>query len=170
MKKLLVIVAALVPLFGCRSHSDRAKDQKPSVTLPVPTKLPPVPTGSAPAKPGEDHAAAIDNEYATLLAMYNAPTAATPCESAYIAITTEQDAAKKLKRDSVFTFVAPKPDFLKLCNALNVTKQQCLVPKYQSQHDAECQGAKLAGDDLAKLYVMRSDLEPPKESGQIPQQ
>lgn len=170
MKKLWL--AALVLLFACRGHSDRAKDQKPAVTLPVPTKLPPAPTGSAAAKPGPggDHAAEIDNEYATLLAMYDAPTGATPCESAYNAVTAEREAAKTLKRDSVFTFVAAKPDFLKLCNALRVTAQQCLVPKYESQHGPECEGAKAKDDDLAKLYVLRKDLEPPKESGQIPQQ
>lgn len=163
-------IAALVLLSACHGHSDRAKDDKPAVTLPVPTKLPPAPTGSAAAKPSEGHAAAIDNEYATLLAMYNAPTGATPCESAYNAITAEQESAKTLKRDSVFSFVAAKPDFLKLCNALSVTRQQCLVPKYQAQHAPECDGAKLPADDLAKLYVLRKDLEPPKESGQIPGQ
>jgi len=162
-------LAALVLMSACRSHSDH-KDDKPAVTLPVPTKLPPVVTGSAAAKPGADHAAAIDNEYATLLAMYNAPAGATPCESAYNAITAEQDAAKTLKRDSVFTFVAAKPDFLKLCNAQSVTAQQCLVPKYQDEHSPECDAAKVKDDELAKLYVLRKDLEPPKESGQIPQQ
>jgi hypothetical protein len=166
MTKLSMI--ALVLVLGCRSHSDRGKNDRPSVTLPVPTKLPPV--GSATAKPGEDHAASIDNEYATLLAMYKAPTGATPCESAYLAIMAERDAAKELKRDSVFAFVAAKPDFLKLCAAQNATIQQCLVPKYQSQHGQECEGAKPADADLAKLYVLRQDLEPPKEAGQLPQQ
>jgi hypothetical protein len=165
MNKLSILALGL--LLACHGKSDRNKDDRPVVQLPLPHKLPPAPAGSA-AKAGEDHAASIDNEYATLLAMYNAPTGATPCESAYNAVTAEQEAAKSLKRDSVFTFVAPKADFLKQCGALGAMVQQCLVPKYQSQHGVDCDTAKPADADLAKLYVLRKDLEPPKEPGQLP--
>jgi hypothetical protein len=162
MKKL--VIAALV-MFACRGHSDRAAD-KPARELPIPHKLPPVGSGSA--AHAEDHAAAIDNEYATVRAMYNAPAGATPCESSYNAITAEQDAAKKLERDSIFTFVAPKADFLKLCGALPTTYQQCLVPAYQARHNEECAAANPAAGELDKLYVIRKDLEPPKENVQLP--
>lgn len=161
MNKL--VLAALVTLVGCHKHSDPAKD-KPSVTLPVPTKLPPVQPGSGAHT--EDHASSIDNEYATLIAMYKAPPGATPCESLYNAIGAEEDAAKSLKRDSIFTFVAPKPDFLKACGALPLMTQQCLVPAYQSKHAQECDGVHPSDADLAKLYVLRPGLEPPKEAGQ----
>jgi hypothetical protein len=159
-------IAALLVLLACRGDSDRAKDTKRAVELPVPTKLPPA--GSAAAKPTENHAAEIDSEYATVIAMYKAPAGATPCESLYNAIVAEQDAAKNLKRDSVFSFVAPKPDFMKLCAALPVSTQQCLVPSYQAQHAQECDGMKPPAADVAKLYVLRQDLQPPAESGQLP--
>lgn len=163
MNKL--VLAALVVMFGCHKHSDSAKD-RPAVTLPVPTKLPPAPSGSA-NKPSE-HATEIDSEYATLIAMYKAPAGATPCDSLYNAVLAEQESAKDLKRDSAFSFVAPKPDFMKLCNALPVTSQQCLVPAYQSRHAQECDGVHVPDDDVAKLYKLRADLEPPKEPGQMP--
>lgn len=161
-----IVIAALVVMSGCRGHSDRKAD-KAAVELPVPTKLPPPQAGSAAHKPGE-HASSIDDEYATLLAMYNAPAGATPCESLYNAVGAEQDAAKNLKRDSIFSFVAPKPDFMKLCAALPLATQQCLVPSYQSKHAQECDGVKPADADLDKLYKLRKDLEPPKEAGQLP--
>ncbi|HSN26283.1 MAG TPA: hypothetical protein VLT45_08360 [Kofleriaceae bacterium] len=161
-----IVIAALVLSAACRGHSDRKAD-KAAVELPVPTKLPPPATGSA-AKPAGDHATSIDNEYATLLAMYNAPAGATPCESLYNAVGAEQDAAKKLERESIFSFVAPKPDFMKVCGALPLTAQQCLVPSYQSKHAQECDGVKMPEDEIAKLYKLRKDLEPPKEAGQLP--
>ncbi len=162
-----VMIAALVVMSGCRGHSDRKAD-KPAVELPVPTKLPPPPTGSAAAKPAGDHAASIDSEYATLLAMYNAPAGATPCESLYNAVGAEQEAAKNLKRDSIFSFVAPKADFLKVCGALPLAAQQCLVPSYQSKHAQECESAMPHDAEISKLYTMRTALEPPKEAGQMP--
>jgi hypothetical protein len=161
------VIAALVLLAACRGHSDKAADKQVR-ELPVPTKLPPPVQGSAKPPPGEDHAAAIDDEYATVLAMYKAPPGATPCDSLYIAIGTEQDAAKTLKRDSVFSFVAPKADFMKLCGALSPAAQQCLVPSYRAHHPQECDGVKPPDDEVAKLYKLRKDLEPPKEAGQMP--
>ncbi|MBV8762532.1 MAG: hypothetical protein JO257_34930 [Deltaproteobacteria bacterium] len=160
-----LVLAALVLTTACHKHSDSAKD-KPAVTLPVPTKLPPVQPGSGAAKPADDHAASIDSEYATLIAMYKAPPGATPCESLYNAIGAEQDAAKSMKRDSVFTFVAPKADFLKQCGALPAMTQQCLVPAYQSTHGAECESLHPDEKELDKLYKLRDGLEPPKEKGQ----
>lgn len=162
MNKL--VLAALLVTFAChkKKADDHSGDNIPH--LPVPTKLPPA--GSA--KPVDEHAAAIDNEYATLMAMYKAPEGATPCESLYNAILAEQDAAKNLKRDSVFLYVAPKADFMKLCGALPLTSQQCLVPAYQAKHGPECELVQTKDDDVAKLYQLREGLEPPKEPGQMP--
>jgi hypothetical protein len=164
MNKL--VIASFVMMFGCRGHSDRAAD-KPPRQLPVPQKLPPAGSAQA-AGSGANHAQAIDDEYATLLAMYNAPAGATPCESLHNAVLAEQDAAKKLGRESIFSFVAPEAEFLKVCAALPQMVQHCLVPKYQSQHGAECDGVQPSDADVAKLYALRKDLEPPKESGQMP--
>jgi hypothetical protein len=159
-------IAALALLLGCRGHSDRPAD-KPPVQLPVPHKLPPAGSAAA-AGSGEDHAKAIDDEYATVLAMYNAPAGATPCESLHNAVLAEADAAKKLGRASVFSFVAPEPEFLKVCSALPQMVQQCLVPKYQATHAQECDGVQPDDAAVGKLYKLRSDLEPPKEPGQMP--
>jgi len=163
MTKLLIVVLMVA---ACRGHADRASD-KAVTKLPVPTKLPPA-SGSNIASSTDDHAAEIDNEYATLRAMYEAPAGATPCESIYLAIGAEQDAAKQLKRDSVFSFVAPKADFMTACGALSPKTQQCLVPSYQSHHPQDCSGVTPPDADIAKLYKLRKDLEPPKEPGQLP--
>ena len=159
-----IVIATLVTLFACKGHSKKVdNDQVPK--LPVPTKLPPAPTGSA-QHAGDDHAAEIDNEYATLLAMYKAPTGATPCESLYNAVLAEQAKAKELKRDSVFTFVAPKDEFMKLCAALPATTQQCLAPAYQSRHARDCEAVNMTNEKFETLFKLRGDLEPPKEPGQ----
>ena len=158
-----IVIAALVVLAACKGHAKKADQSR---DLPVPTKLPPAPTGSA-AKAGDEHAKEIDNEYATLMAMYNAPAGATPCESLYNAIGAEQAKAKELKRDSVFSFVAPKDEFLKQCGALPATTQQCLVPAYQSHHAQECDSIDPTDAKIQVLFKLRTDLEPPKESGQM---
>ena len=159
-----IVIIALVMLVACKRHADKPDQQIPK--LPVPTKLPPAATGSAQAG-GNDHAAEIDNEYATLMAMYKAPPGATPCDTLYNAIGAERDKAKELKRDSVFSFVAAKDDFMKLCGALPAITQQCLAPAYQAHHAQECEGVDPADPKLEKLFTLRKDLEPPKESGQM---
>ena len=159
-----IVIAALVTLIACKGRSKKVDDDQVR-TLPVPTKLPPAPTGSA-QNAGNDHAAEIDNEYATLIAMYNAPAGATPCDSLYNAVLAEQAKAKELQRDSVFTFVAPKDTFMKLCTALPTTEQQCLVPSYQSHHGRDCEAVNMTNEKFEPMFKLRGDLEPPKEAGQ----
>ncbi len=164
----LVAVAALA--LGCKQDrpADGAGD-KPH--LPVPNKLPPPrpaqpPTPAQPQEPS--HAAEIDNSYATVLAMYNAPEGATPCESAYNAVAAEQDAAKKLQRESIFKFVAPKDEFFKLCQTFPTASQQCLAPHYEARNREVCSTAKPSTEQLKPLYVIRQDLEQPVEPGETP--
>src|SRR3954471_23709474 len=66
------------------------------------------------AKTSPNEAAAIDqtDNAVSMIAMLNAPDAATPCETAYAAIEAEGAAAKLHGGKSMFTWVAAKPDFL----------------------------------------------------------
>lgn len=151
MKILLAVVIA----FGC--SSSKQDSSKGSNDLPVPTKLPPA-VGSGSAKAGA-HSQSIDHSYSAVRAMYEAPEGATPCESAYNAVTAEQAAAKPTKRGSIFSFVAPKDEFLKLCAALPDAAQQCLVPRYQARNQATCATAKAPIEQVEKLYAIRKDLD-----------
>jgi hypothetical protein len=166
----LVAVAALA--VGCKQDRPAAGgsgEGKAPGDLPLPRKLPPAPPPSA-QPPPPAHGAEIDTSYATVLAMYNAPEGATPCESAYNSVVAEQDAARTMKRESIFKFVAAKDVFLKLCHAFPAASQQCLIPKYEARNREACRDARAPAEQIKALYVIREDLDQPAEPGQIPPQ
>lgn len=148
-----IITPALVLVLGCSSSKEAPS--RGSNELPVPTKLPPA-AGSATQGA---HAQSIDHSYSAVRAMYEAPEGATPCESAFHAVTAEQEAAKGTKRGSIFSFVAPKDEFLKLCQAFTPQAQQCLVPKYQARNQATCVSARPPIEQVEKLFAIRKDLD-----------
>lgn len=170
-KKTVAVIAAVVAAlalagiafvyFDDDGPARTAADPKAHAKLPVPSKLPPAPP-KEPANVG-GHGTGIDDSYATLRAMYQAPEGATPCESLHNAVIAEQDAAKAMKRASVFSFVAPKDAFMKTCQALPATIQSCLVPRYQARNQQACESAQAATEDVAKLYKVREDLAAPAE-------
>lgn len=149
-----IITLSLALVLGC-SSSKKDGAERGSNELPVPTKLPPA---SGSAAQGA-HAKSIDQSYSSVRAMYEAPDGATPCESLFNAITAEQEAAKGTKRGSIFSFVAPKDELLRLCAALPAEGQRCLVPAYQARNQATCLSAKPPSEQVDKLYVLRKDLD-----------
>ena len=162
MSRSTVVLAVLsaLALHGCKQ--DRPVDGTASRDLPLPHKLPPAPpAGAQPKPPHADHAAQIDKSYATVLAMYEAPEGATPCESAWNAVAAEQQAAKTTGTDSIFTFVAPHDVFVSLCGAMPAASQQCLIPRYRSRNQASC--ATVTPGDTAKLFVTRKNMDEPHE-------
>lgn len=125
---------------------------------------------SAPPAPDRvsPHGQAIDNAHATQLAMFKAPEGATPCESAFNAFTAETEAAKKLGRPSMFSFVADREAFLKGCNALGSEAQACLVPRYAARNRDSCETARPANEKLAHLYVLREDSDERESEPPLP--
>jgi hypothetical protein len=99
------------------------------------------------------HAAGFDraDSAVSFEAMMNAPEAGTPCETAYAAIEAEQKTTKLRGTQSIFEWVAPKPDFLANCQALTPAQQKCMAPRYRHEHNDECQQARPSPDTLAKL-------------------
>lgn len=165
-KMTVALLAVAAFTLGC-------KKERPSTEgaahrdLPVPSKLPPArpqQPAQTPQPPAQGtHSASIDNSYATVLAMYNAPEGATPCESAYNVVAAEQAAAKTMKRESIFKFVAAKDVFFTLCQALPAASQHCLVPRYEARNHEACQSAKAPAEQVNKLFVIRKDLDQPAE-------
>lgn len=86
-----------------------------------------------------EHGKGIEWAMAPLSAPFEAPEGATPCETAYIAVTTSQQLAKESGRSALFTFVADKDVFLVKCNALSKEQQTCMRPRYIVTHREECQ-------------------------------
>ena len=159
------LIAAVLAL-GCSSSKSEKLAEGGSNALPLPNKLPPA--GSATAPPQGQHATSIDRSYSAVRAMYEAPEGATPCESAYNAFTAEQEAAKPTARGSIFSFVAPRAEFVKHCEALPVASQQCLVPRYQARNQASCLTAKAPPEKTDALFMVRKDLDAITDDEPVP--
>ena len=101
------------------------------------------------------HANAIDRAdvSASMITILNAPEGATPCDTAWLAVEAEQAATKLRKGKSLFTWVAPKADFLAACQALPPDVQKCMAPRYHRDHTDECLRKKPADDVLKKMFV-----------------
>lgn len=117
------------------------------------------------AKTSTSEAAAIDqtDTSVSMIAMLNAPDAATPCETAYAAIDAERAAAKLHGGQSMFTWVADKPAFLTACQTLPDEAQKCMAPRYRRDHADACLQQRPAKDVLAKLYAGAPVVEPKYE-------
>lgn len=112
------------------------------------------PTPAAAQRTGvSEHGAAMDDAYASVVAMYHAPEGATPCESAHNAFVAEAEAAQKLGRESHFAFVAERAEFVAGCQALAPDAQSCLVPRYRARHRDACAQALSSVATLAHLFV-----------------
>jgi hypothetical protein len=85
--------------------------------------------------------------------MLNAPDRATPCETAYAAISAARAAAKLRGTHSLFKWVAPEPNFLAGCRALTAEAQRCMMPRYRRDHRAACVQARPSQDALEKLVI-----------------
>jgi hypothetical protein len=117
------------------------------------------------AKVSNSEAAAIDqtDTSVSMIAMLNAPDAATPCETAYAAIEAESAAAKLHGGKSMFTWVAGKPAFVAQCQTLPVEAQQCMMPRYRRDHADACLQHRPPADVLKKLYAGAPIVEPTYE-------
>lgn len=85
--------------------------------------------------------------------MLNAPELATPCETAYGAIEAEQNTAKLRGTQSIFQWVAPKPDFLAACQSMTPDQQRCMPPRYRKDHEDECKRSRPDTVVLKKMVV-----------------
>ena len=96
----------------------------------------------------------------SMMAMLNAPDQATPCLTAYAAIDAEGAAMKLHNSKSMFTWVAPKDEFVAVCQELPLEQQQCMAPRYRRDHADDCSKARPMPDVLKKLYVAVTIVEP----------
>jgi len=75
----------------------------------------------------------------TVKAMLDAPDGETPCESAYVAAAAEQERARSIGKDSMFSWVAPRDQFIARCSALTAQQQRCMVPTYLMANRDQCE-------------------------------
>lgn len=137
------MVAAFV-LASCSSDESKPK--------PAPERAPP--------RGESEHGKEMDDAFASVLAMYDAPEGATPCETALNAFEAEAAAAEKLGRPSYFSYVASRDVFLAGCRALTPEAQPCLAPRYQARHRDACGSALPPEGELAHLFVVRDAPAP----------
>jgi hypothetical protein len=128
--------------------------------------------GRAPVRPAptSTHGNGIDHSMSAVLALYKAPTAATPCETAYNAFKASQDYAAQEHVTAIVLRLAPHDDFIARCTAEPPLTQQCIVPLYLSQHRPECAKAKPSQDVLDALVLMKHPTEPGEPNPDEPQE
>jgi hypothetical protein len=116
----------------------------------------------AAANTSDVEAAGIDqtDSSVSLMAMLNAPDQATPCLTAYAAIDAERAAMKLHNGTSMFTWIAPKDEFVARCQELSPALQQCMAPRYRRDHADDCSKARPTPDVLKKLYVGAPIVDP----------
>lgn len=114
------------------------------------------------AKTSNVEAAGIDqtDTSVSMMAMLNAPDQATPCLTAYAALDAERAAMKLHDGKSMFTWVAPKDEFVARCSELPAAQQQCMAPRYRRDHADDCSKARPMPDVLKQLYVGVPIVEP----------
>ena len=112
-----------------------------------------------PARGPSPHGAAMDDSLASVLAMYDAPEGASPCETAHNAFAAEAKKARSLGRESHFAFVADRTAFLAGCQALASDVQLCLAPRYMARNRELCQSALPPKEALSHLYRERASEE-----------
>ncbi len=107
------------------------------------------------------HATGIDeaDTSVSIMAMMHAPEGATPCETAYLALAAEQEAARLHGGTSMFDWIAPKPEFLAACQTLSVEAQQCMMPRYRGEHDDACVLARPPDAQLQKMFKAAPAVE-----------
>lgn len=114
------------------------------------------------AKTSNVEAAGIDqtDTAVSMMAMLNVPDQATPCLTAYAALEAERSTMKLHDGKSMFTWVAPKDEFVARCEELPSAQQQCMAPRYRRDHADACSKARPLPDVLKKLYVGVPIVEP----------
>lgn len=80
----------------------------------------------------------VDYRLSTLEAALHAPDGATPCETAYNALTALDVAARQTDQPRPWKTLADRPTFLGRCAALPQQEQLCLGPRYQAQNHGAC--------------------------------
>ena len=108
------------------------------------------------------HGLGMDHAMSAVLAMYDAPQGATPCESAYNAFRASLDFAKSHDATPVVQTLAPRDEFLSKCASLPPTVQQCLVPVYLAHNRDACDKVKPPADVVASMVVLKQTMEPAK--------
>ena len=98
------------------------------------------------------HVTASEGAELAMLASMTAPEGKTSCETAFNAVTAEQEAAKKQGTVPRFKWVAAREQFLAGCEALPKDAQTCMMPRYMAQHRDECVRLRPAPDKLKPLF------------------
>jgi hypothetical protein len=114
--------------------------------------LPPLPpAATAPSA----HASGMDRAMAAANALYHAPEGSTPCETAYNALKSSDDLARREHVTPVVLRLAPREEFLARCGALPPATQQCLVPVYLRSHREDCARSRPSPDVLKAIVELR---------------
>lgn len=106
------------------------------------------------------HRAGLEWAYAPRAALLDAPPGKTPCETGYNAATAEHETAQSHHRPSIFSWIAPREDFLTACATLTPDQQQCVVPAYATQHRDQCAGLRPPADVLDKMFKVGAASQP----------
>jgi hypothetical protein len=93
----------------------------------------------------------VDFRLSPLTAGMDAPDGGTPCETAFLALSATDQAAKKSGFHVPWTTLPDRATFLARCNALPVQEQLCAQPRYAAQNHPVC-------DPIQKDYDKRSPL------------
>ncbi|MGD0528990.1 MAG: hypothetical protein ABSE49_27880 [Polyangiaceae bacterium] len=114
----------------------------------------PLPAATSP------HSEDIDHAMSAVLELYRAPQGTTPCETAYNAFRASLDFSTQHPVTPVVLRLASHEDFIARCSGLPVLTQECLAPRYISEHRAECRNAKPPDDVLASMVEMKRVAAP----------
>jgi hypothetical protein len=140
MKKMLLVAVLIAGSATVAIVVARARSHRP-VHVPPPTANP--------------HARGIDHELAPLNAMLVAPVGATPCETAWNALSAGDAAGRQPGRTPLVLRLAPQAEFMKLCTALPAEARPCLAPAYQVHHREECLRARPNDDLIRAMFIIK---------------
>jgi hypothetical protein len=107
------------------------------------------------ASAAQEHREQLNQEYAPMAAYMEAPPGDTPCESAYNAFQAFAAKAEEVGQPPLWESFPDRATFLQRCNALPVSDQNCLEPRYQAKNLDACNDTlhRLRKNDV--LYVSR---------------
>jgi hypothetical protein len=126
---VLLIVLALVGARWRRAHGQAAQ---------------------AAASPASS-AAGVDFALQPISGVFDAPQGATPCETAYNAVSAVDQASRARNRTTPWDVLPDRDTFLARCAALPPQEQQCYQPRYSAENHPTC-------DPIFKKYAKNNPL------------
>lgn len=109
------------------------------------------------------------SEIAPLRAALNAPEGATPCETAWNALSALDEACVAANMPAPWPVMPKRAEFFDVCQRMPAEMQRCLAPKYNSLNNAKCKQTteEMKTDEWGKLMrkMLNSDGSAPIGSG-----